>query len=99
MTYVYDINVDTICCLFLCVDVAPRGCKVELQRASACQETERLPQGERHRNEDAVVGPTNPERETRRNWFDDPGVGPSQSPLAAVEVDFEDIRHRLEAVL
>jgi hypothetical protein len=33
MTYVYDIDVDTIHFLFVCVDVAPRRCEVELQRA------------------------------------------------------------------
>jgi hypothetical protein len=47
MTYLYDIDVDTICCLFVCADVAPRGREVELQRASARQELERLSHGER----------------------------------------------------
>jgi hypothetical protein len=32
MPYVYDIDVDTICCLFACADVAPRRREVELQR-------------------------------------------------------------------
>jgi hypothetical protein len=35
MTYVYDIYVDTIIWLFVCADLAPRGCEVELLRASA----------------------------------------------------------------
>jgi hypothetical protein len=99
MTYVYDIDVDTICCLFLCADVAPRGREVELQRASARQEQERLPRGERRRCEDIVVRPAEPERATRRCWFDDPGVGPSPAPPVTAGVDFEDIRRHLEAVL
>jgi hypothetical protein len=52
--YVYDIDTDTICCLFVCADMAPRGCEVELQRASASQDLERLPRGERRRREDAA---------------------------------------------
>jgi hypothetical protein len=55
MPYVYDIDDDTICCLFVCADVAPRGREVELQRASACQEPKRLPRGERCHREDATV--------------------------------------------
>jgi hypothetical protein len=47
--YVYDIDTDTICCLFVCANVAPRRREVELQRASASQEPERLPRGERRR--------------------------------------------------
>jgi hypothetical protein len=54
MTYVYDIDPDTIYCLFACADVAPRRHEVELQRASARQEPERLPRGERRRHEDAT---------------------------------------------
>jgi hypothetical protein len=58
MTYVYDIVADAICCLCVCADVAPRGRKVELQRALPHQELERPLQegprvGERHRCEDA----------------------------------------------
>jgi hypothetical protein len=54
MKYVYDIDADTICCLFVCADVAPRGHEVELRRAPTRQELERPPQGgphvgERHR--------------------------------------------------
>jgi hypothetical protein len=60
MTYVYDIDVDTICCLFVCADVAPHGCEVELWRVSARQEPERPPRGglhvgERRRREDVVA--------------------------------------------
>jgi hypothetical protein len=94
MPYVYDIDVDTICCLFACADVAPRGREVELQRAP-----ERLPRGERRRREDVAVRPAEPERAARRHRFDDPGAGPSHAPPAAAGVDFEDIRRRLEAVL
>jgi hypothetical protein len=47
MTYAYDIDVDTIYCLFVCVDVAPCGHEVELWRALARHEPERLPRGER----------------------------------------------------
>jgi hypothetical protein len=71
MPYVYDIDDDTILCLFACADVAPRGCEVELQRA-----LERSPRGERRRREDAAVRPAELERAARRRWFDDPGAGP-----------------------
>jgi hypothetical protein len=79
--------------------VAPRGREVELQRASALQESERLSRGQRRCREDATVRPAELERAARRCQFDDPGAGPSHAPPAATEVDFEDIRHRLEAVL
>jgi hypothetical protein len=87
MTYAYDIDVDTIYCLFVCVDVAPHGHEVELLRAPACQETERPPRGglrvgERPRREDAKARPTDPERAARRCRFDDPSVRPSHAPLA-----------------
>jgi hypothetical protein len=94
MTYVYDIDVDTIWCLFACVDVAPRGCEVELQRALG-----RPPRGDRCQCEDAMVRPTELERAARRRRFDDPSVGPSHAPVAATGADFEDIRRRLETVL
>jgi hypothetical protein len=94
MSYVYDRYVDTICCLFAYVDVAPHRCEVELQRVS-----KRLPRGERRRHEDVIVQPAKPERETRRHRFDDPGVGPSHAPLTAARVDYEDIRHHLGSVL
>jgi hypothetical protein len=55
MPYVYDIDADTIYCWFVCADVAPRGCEVELQRAPNRQEPERFPRGERRRREDAAV--------------------------------------------
>jgi hypothetical protein len=45
------------------------------------------------------VRPTDPKRAARRRRFDDPGAGPSHAPPTAVGVDFEDIRHHLEAVL
>jgi hypothetical protein len=104
MIYMYDIDVDTICCLFVCADVAPRGHEVELRRASARQELERPswrgPRvGERHRREDIAVRPADPERAARRRRFDDPSVGPSHAPPTDAEVDFDDIRRRLEAVL
>ena len=56
MSYVYDIDVDTICCLLFCAcaDVAPRGREVEMQRVSACREPERLPHGERRRRDEAA---------------------------------------------
>jgi hypothetical protein len=38
MTYAYDIDADTICCLFVCADVAPHRRDVELLRAPARQE-------------------------------------------------------------
>jgi hypothetical protein len=78
MPYVYDIDVDTIWCLFACADVAPRGREVELQRAP-----ERPPRGERRRREDVAVRPAEPERAARRHRFDDPGAGPSHAPPAA----------------
>jgi hypothetical protein len=45
MTCLFGIDVDTICCLFVCADVAPHGCEVELLRAPTCQEPGRLPWG------------------------------------------------------
>jgi hypothetical protein len=50
MSYVYDRDVDTICCLFACADVAPRGREVELQRVP-----ERPSRGERRRHEDVAT--------------------------------------------
>jgi hypothetical protein len=35
MPYVYDIDVDTIFCLFVCVDVEPHRREVELQKVPA----------------------------------------------------------------
>jgi hypothetical protein len=99
MTYVYDIDVDIICCLFVCANVAPRGREVDLQRESTRQEPKRLPWGERHRHEDSMVRPADSERAARRCRFDDPGAGPSHTPPTAVGVYFEDIRRHLEAVL
>ena len=104
MTYLYDIDVDTICCLFVCADVAPRRREVELLRVSACQEPERPlrggPQvGERCQHEDANVRPANPERVARRCRLDNPSVGPSHAPLVAVGVYFEDIHYRMEEML
>jgi hypothetical protein len=78
--------------------VAPRGREVEMQRASAHREPERLPQGERRRWEDAAGRPAEPERAARRRRFDDPGAGPSHAPPAAAGVDYDDIRRRLETV-
>jgi hypothetical protein len=104
MTCVFGIDVDTIIWLFVCADVAPRGREVELLRASARQEPGRPPRGgprvgERRRHEDAGARPAEDERAVRRCQFDDPGVGPSHAPPADAGADFEDIRHRLEAVL
>jgi hypothetical protein len=86
MIYMYDIDVDTICCLFVCADVAPRGREVELRRASARQEPERPPgEGrglERDVGEDVMARPADPERAARRHRFDDPGAGPSHAPPA-----------------
>ena len=99
MPYVYDIDASTICGVFACADVVPRGREVEFQSALARQELERLPRGERHRNEDVAAQPFESERAARRRRFDDPGAGPSHAPLAAAGVDFEDIHCRLEVML
>jgi hypothetical protein len=99
MPYVYELDVDTSFYLFVYADVAPHGREVELQRASARQEPERLSRGERRRREDDTVQPAEPERVVRRCRFDDPSAGPSHAPLAAAGVDFEDIRRHLEVVL
>jgi hypothetical protein len=85
--------------VFACADVAPRGREVEMQRAPAQREPERLPHGERRRRDDAAGRPAEPERAARRRRFDDPGAGPSHAPPAAAGVDFDDIRRRLETVL
>ena len=67
MTCVFGIDVDTICCLFVCADVAPRRCEVELLRALAHMESGRLLRvGERHRCEDTEARPAEPERVVRR---------------------------------
>jgi hypothetical protein len=90
MTYVYDIDVDTICFLFVCADVAPRRHEVELRRASARQEPERSSRvGERHQREDVGARLANPKREMRRHRFDDPGVGPSHAPPADAGENFK----------
>jgi hypothetical protein len=81
-----------------CADVAPRGHEVEMQRASAQREPERLPHGERRRRDDAAGQPVEPERAARRCRFD-PIAGPSHAPPVVAEVDFDDIRCRLETVL
>jgi hypothetical protein len=70
-----------------------------MQRAPAQREPERLLHGERRRRDEAAGRPPEPERLARRCRFDDPGVGPSHTPLAAAEVDFDDIHRRLEMVL
>jgi hypothetical protein len=79
--------------------VAPRGHEVEIQRASARQEPERLPHGERCRREDAAGQPAEPERAVRRLWFDDPSKRPSHAPPVMAGVDYDDIFHWLETVL
>jgi hypothetical protein len=45
------------------------------------------------------VRPTGDERVARRCRFDEPGVGPSHSPLAKAGGEFEDILYHLEVVL
>jgi hypothetical protein len=70
-----------------------------MQRVSTRREPERQLQGERWWWEDATGRPAEPERAARRHRFDDPGAGPSHAPLATAEVDFDDIRRRLETVL
>jgi hypothetical protein len=45
MTYVFCIDDDTIIWLFLCADVRPRRCKVELMRVLTPQELGRPPWG------------------------------------------------------
>jgi hypothetical protein len=104
MTYVYDIDVDVICCLFVCADVATRGREVELQRAPTRQEPVRLPWGgprvgEIWQRDDATMRLDDLERAERRHWFDDSGAGPSHAPSVDAGVDFEDICHCLEVVL
>jgi hypothetical protein len=79
--------------------VAPRGHEVEMQRAPAHREPERLPQGERRRREGAAGRPAEPERAARRHRYDDPGAGPSHTPPTAAGVDYDDIRRLLETVL
>jgi hypothetical protein len=79
--------------------VAPHGCEVELQRASARWEPKRLPQGERHRWEDVAGRPAETEGAVRRCRFDDPGAGPSHAPSVVAGVDFDDVCYRLEMVL
>jgi hypothetical protein len=85
MIYMYDIDADTICCLFVCAYVAPRGHEVELWRVSAHQEPKRPPWGgswvgERRWHEEVVARLADPKRVARRRQFDDPGVGPSHAP-------------------
>jgi hypothetical protein len=104
MTYVYCIDADTICFLFVCVDVAPHGHEVELLRVPDRQEPGRQSWGgsrvgERRQHEDVEARLADPERATRRHRFDDPGVGPSHAPSVDVGANFEDIHRRLEAVL
>jgi hypothetical protein len=104
MTCVFGIDIDTICCLFVCVDVAPRGCEVELLRVPAHQEPGRPPRGrlrvgERRRHEEAEERPAELEKAARRCQFDDPGVEPSHAPPTDAGVDFEDICRHLEVVL
>jgi hypothetical protein len=79
--------------------VTPREHEVEMQRAPAQRDLERLSHGERHRRDEATGQPAEPERAARRNRFDDPGAGPSHAPSVAAGVDFDDIRHRLEMML
>jgi hypothetical protein len=104
MTCVFCIDDDTIIWLFVCADVGPRVCEVELLRVSAPQEPSRPPRGgpwsrERHQCEDTEARLAENERATRRHRFDDPGDRPSHAPPADAEGDFEDICCRLEVVL
>jgi hypothetical protein len=100
----FDIYVFLRYCLFVCADVAPHGHEVELQRASAHQELEKLlwggPRvGERRQHEDTAARLADPKRGARRRRFDDPGARPSHAPPANAGVDFEEIHRLLEAVL
>ena len=79
--------------------MAPRGREVEMQRASAHLGLERRPQGERHRRENVIEQPAEPERAARRRRFDDPGAGPSHTPPTVAGVEFDDIHRHLEMVL
>jgi hypothetical protein len=45
MTCVFCIDVDTIVWVFVCADVGPRGCEVELMRVPTRQELGRPPWG------------------------------------------------------
>jgi hypothetical protein len=60
-------DVDAILCLFVCADVGPHGCEVDLMRASPCQGPVRPPreepwEGERHRCEDVEARPSDDEQ-------------------------------------
>jgi hypothetical protein len=104
MTCVFGIDDDTIGCFFVCVDVAPRRHEVEFLRAPTYQESGRQPRGgpqirERRQCKDVEARLVEPKRVARRHWFDDPGVMPSHAPPVDSRAYFEDIRHRLEAML
>ena len=102
MTCVLCIDDDTIFCLFICVDVGPRGHEVELMRASIGQELGRLSRGgprggERRRCKDIEVRPAGDERAARRHNFYDPSAGPSHAPPTAAGAE-EDLVRRFETV-
>jgi hypothetical protein len=80
-----------------CADVAPRGREVEVFRAPAQPEQERLPRAGRQPRDEAAEGPAGPERPAQRHRFDDPGAGPSHAPPTAVGDD-EDLVRRFETV-
>jgi hypothetical protein len=97
-------DANAILCLFVCVDVGPHGCEVELVRVSTRQGLVGPPRGEprageRRRWEDVEARPAGDERVARRHRFDDLGVGPSHAPPSEVRGEFEDIPRRLEVVL
>jgi hypothetical protein len=56
-------------------------------------------EGERLRRKDARARPVDDERAAMRRCFDNPSAGPSHAPPTEVRGEFEDIRHRLEAML
>jgi hypothetical protein len=100
MTCVFCIDADTIIWLFVCADVGPRGCEVEMIRVSARPELGRPPwERERCRHKNVEVRPASDERGARRHHFDGLGDGPSHAPPSEAGGDFEDIFHYLEVVL
>jgi hypothetical protein len=54
---------------------------------------------ERWRRDKVGVGPTDEKRSNRRHRYDDPGAGSSHAPLKRIDREFDDFRHRLEAIL
>jgi hypothetical protein len=77
--------------------MAHRGREVEVFRAPAQREQERLSRAGRRPRDEAAEGPAGPERPAQRRCFDDPGAGPSHAPLAAAGDD-DDLVRQFETV-